>query len=115
MVAVGATWSHIPKVNASERVQMPQKVTNSIVSSSPRKRGDLWVLGTRFERRRLQIQGPEPLASLKESTEETQLEAENAPKAATQPEVEIALKDPILKMEILKIATFYVLYLCSRA
>jgi hypothetical protein len=33
------TRSHIPAVNAPERVQVPQKATNSIVSPNPRKRG----------------------------------------------------------------------------
>jgi hypothetical protein len=33
------TRSHIPAVNASERVHVPKKVTNSIVSPNPRKRG----------------------------------------------------------------------------
>jgi len=33
------TRSHISAVNASKRVQVPQKVTNCVVSSKPRKRG----------------------------------------------------------------------------
>jgi hypothetical protein len=41
------TKSHIPAVNAPERVQVTQKATNSIVSPNPRKRGDLRVLRTK--------------------------------------------------------------------
>jgi hypothetical protein len=33
------TKSHIPAINAPERVQVPQKATNSTVSPNPRKRG----------------------------------------------------------------------------
>jgi hypothetical protein len=82
------TRSHIPAVNAPERVQVPQKATNSIVSPNPRKRGRPPGAQDKVPQRRPQRKGPEPLASLKDSVEEVQPEVENAPEVATQPEVE---------------------------
>jgi hypothetical protein len=82
------TRSHIPAVNAPERVQVPQKATNSIVSPNPRKRGRPPGAQDKVPWRCPQRKGPEPLASLKDSVEEVQPEVENAPEVATQPEVE---------------------------
>jgi hypothetical protein len=82
------TRSHIPVVNAPERVQVPQKATNSIVSTNSRKRGRPPGAQDKVPWRRPQWKGPEPLASLKDSVEEAQPEVENAPEVATQPEVE---------------------------
>jgi hypothetical protein len=84
--------SHIPTVNALERVQVPQKSTNSIFSPNPRKWGRPLGAQDRVPQRRPQWRGPEPLASLKESVEEVQPELENAPEVATQPEVEEILE-----------------------
>ena len=88
------TRLHIPTVNALERVQVPQKVTISTVSSNPRKRGRTPGAQDKVPRRRPQRRGPKPLASLKESVEEAQPEVENAPKEATQPEVEMVPEGP---------------------
>jgi hypothetical protein len=58
------TRSHIPAVNAPERVQVPQKATNSIVSPNPRKRGRPPGAQDKVLRRRPQQKGPEPLPHL---------------------------------------------------
>jgi hypothetical protein len=60
------TRSHIPAVNAPERVQVTQKDTNSVVSPNPRKRGRPPGAQDKVQRRRPQRKGSEPLASLKE-------------------------------------------------
>jgi hypothetical protein len=73
------TMSHIPAVNASKRVQVPQKVTNCVVSSKLRKRGRPLGAPNKVQRRRPHRQGPEPLASLKDSVEESQPTVENIP------------------------------------
>ena len=88
------TRLHIPTVNAPERVQVPQKVTNSTVSPNPRKRGRPSGAQDKVPRRRPQRWGPEPLASLKESVVEAQPKVENAPKDPTQPEVEMVPEGP---------------------
>jgi hypothetical protein len=93
------TRSHIPAVNASERVQVPQKATNSVVAPNPRKRGRPSGAQDKVPQRRPRRKGPEQLASLKDLVEEVQPEVENASEVATQPEVEKSLKDSILKME----------------
>jgi hypothetical protein len=88
------TRSHISAVNAPERVQVPQKATNSIVSPNPRKRGRPPGAQDKVPRRCLQRKGPEPFASLKDSVEEVQPEVENAPEVATQPKVEEVPEEP---------------------
>jgi len=82
------TRLHIPAVNAPERVQVPLKATNSIVSPNPRKRGRPPGAHDKVPRRRPQRRRSETLAPLKESAEEARPEVENAPEVATQPEVE---------------------------
>lgn len=81
----GVTRSHIPVVNAPERVEVTQKVTDSALTPHPRKRGRPPGARDKVPRR----QGPEPLVPLKESVEEAQPEVEKAPEEATQPEVEM--------------------------
>jgi hypothetical protein len=88
------TRSHIPAVNAPERVQITQKATNSIVSPNPRKRGRPPGAQDKVPRRRPQRKGSKPLASLKELVEEVQPEVENVPEVATQPEVEEVPEGP---------------------
>ena len=79
--------SHIPAVNAPERVQIPLKATNSTVSSpNPRKRGRPSGARDKVLRRCPQRQVTEPL---KESVEEAQPEVENAPEVAARPGVEL--------------------------
>lgn len=73
------TRSHIPGVNTPERVQVAQKVTNSNVSTHPRTRGRPPDARDKFPRRHPRWQGPEPLASLKDSVDEAQPEVENVP------------------------------------
>nr|AAT85780.1 zinc knuckle domain containing protein [Oryza sativa Japonica Group] len=60
----GVTRSHIPTVNAPERVEVTQKVTDSALTPHPRKMG-------------------------RPPVEEAQPEVEKAPEEATQPEVEM--------------------------
>jgi hypothetical protein len=81
------TRSHIPAVNAPERVQVPLKATNSTISPNPRKRGRPLGAQDKVPWRRPQKRS-EPLASLKELVEEARPEVGNAPEVATQPEVE---------------------------
>nr|CAD39881.2 OSJNBb0067G11.4 [Oryza sativa Japonica Group]CAE05263.2 OSJNBb0115I09.25 [Oryza sativa Japonica Group] len=85
----GMTRSHIPAVNAPERVEVTQKVTDSALTPHPRKRGRSPGVQDKVPRRRPRRQGPEPLVPLKESVEEAQPEVEKAPEEATQPEVEM--------------------------
>jgi hypothetical protein len=103
--------SHIPTVNASKRVQVPQKVTNCVVSSKLRKRERPLGARDKVQRRRPHRQGLEPLASLKDLVEESQPTVENIPEdivpIKTEPlkwqlnlKLRWYLKDPILKMEI---------------
>jgi hypothetical protein len=88
------TRSHIPATNTLEKVQVTQKATNSVVSSNPRKRGRPPGAQEKVPWRRPQWKRSEPFASLKESVEEVQPEVENAPKVATQPEVEEVPEGP---------------------
>jgi hypothetical protein len=93
------TRSHIPVVNALERVQVPQKATNSIVSPNPSKRGRPPGAQDKVPQRRPQRKGPEPLSSLKDLVEEVQPEVENAPEVQLNLKLRKSLKDSILKME----------------
>nr|AAK91878.1 Putative copia-type pol polyprotein [Oryza sativa]AAP52115.1 retrotransposon protein, putative, Ty1-copia subclass [Oryza sativa Japonica Group] len=86
----GVTRSHIPAVNAPERVEVTQKVTDSALTPHPRKRGRPPGARDKVPWRRPQRQEPEPLVPLKESIEEAQPEVEKAPEEATQPKVEKA-------------------------
>jgi len=89
------TRSHIPAVNAPERVQVPLKATNSIVSAlNPRKRGRPPGAQDKVPRRHPQRRVLEPLASLKESVEEAQPRVENAPKGAARPGVKLVPEGP---------------------
>ena len=67
-----------------EKVQVPQKVANSSVFSSPSKtRETFGCLGQGSVEMSADTRKPEPLASLKELVEEAQPKVENALEVAT--------------------------------
>ena len=89
------TRSHIPAVNAPERVQVSLKAAKSTISTpNPRKRGRHPGAQDKVPRRRPQRRVLEPLASHKELAEEAQSEVENAPEVAARPGVELVPEGP---------------------
>jgi hypothetical protein len=91
--------SHIPVVNASERVQVTQKATNSIVSPNPRKRGDLRVLRTNSRGDVRSGRDLSPLPHLKNQLKKFNLKLKMPLKWKLNLKLRRSLKDPILKME----------------
>jgi hypothetical protein len=93
------TRSHIPAVNAPERVQVPQEATNSIVSPNPRKRGDLRVLRTRSRRDVRSGKDLSPLPHLRIQLKKFNLKLKMPQKWQLNLKLRKSLKDSILKME----------------
>jgi hypothetical protein len=76
------TKSHIPDVNAPERVEIAPKAIDTSLGQTPRKRGRPLGACDKVPRRRPQKQISEPDMSHPNSVEEAQLEDEKLPKVS---------------------------------